>query len=445
MTDILTGLTDTLDWLAGYRDVIVVVVGLAILTLAAVTITVIMRKGHTGVLLSTITAVGALAFSAEGMWEVLTQKLGLPPQIAAGLFFTGEMMMVTSAYLATKYIGDAAKAHLAARPVRLVWIIAIANGAVVAVAGQTLEENLIRLLVPLGAAATWWVTLPPQVRKHAGVWDKICIWAGWKDPEQVTLTEAARRRRTELLVDAVCRYHESSTGLLKRRAARRARKLARRSDEPMYREVIATVDRTRRILVDSAPRTAADVIREAGEVADIGAEIRAQTDLARRRILSPPPRIGYAARPPAAIPAPPRPPALEPAAAPADTDRADGAEPPVEQWKKEDQPVTSRPRPAPSGPRRRVPAAAPVSPATDDQLNHWMGLYRDHIDAVKTHVPEWDTRSAAVSKEEVHAAILAAKEAGQYRAKVPTGSGTLLRIRACVEALSERTSVPARR
>lgn len=192
------------------------------LTAAVLVIAVIraIRRGRADKLVATITGFTVLALSAEGMWVVATERLGLPPILAGSVFFVAEAAMLSSAMRASRQyaqttIRDAAgnivKAGNPGKHGRAVWVIAAVTGGIVTLNSHSVVEVPLRLALPLGAAYLWWNALTAdgvtEGEKSSWRWTprRVLLWlgaieAGERDARQINrdrqimaMTALARR------------------------------------------------------------------------------------------------------------------------------------------------------------------------------------------------------------------------------------------------------------
>lgn len=106
----------------------------------------------------TLAVAVATAFTAEGMWEVAREALGLPTPTALILFAMFEIVMVNQAQtarykLTLKPPGNARK-HMT-----FVWLLAGASGIVASLNSDNVVEFVLRLTAPFVAAGIWWMAL----------------------------------------------------------------------------------------------------------------------------------------------------------------------------------------------------------------------------------------------------------------------------------------------
>lgn len=212
------------------------------------------RAGRPDKWIAGVAWVAAFGFSAEGMWVVATQKAHVPALVAAGVFFVGEAMQITSMTQASRRY--AVDKH-PGKHGRAVWIIAVAMGVIVSFAATNTAERLLRFAIPLGTALLWWNTLtdagcakrPTRLR-----WTPVRLLErlGALEPDvDRDLAEADRQRRVAAMTVAAHRVHAG--GRHRRIHAARLRRLALAADDGMVAEVRERVQRVQRIVALTAP------------------------------------------------------------------------------------------------------------------------------------------------------------------------------------------------
>lgn len=195
-------------------------------------------KGDT---LSGIVTLMVLALTAEGMFWVLTTKLSMPLPWWLAIFVCAVMegLMVNFFRLAK----DFQERHGRPGPFGTAfWIVAIAEGAIVALASNNIVEILLRILLPLGVALLHWIKLTAessQENKGRFVWTPLNLLirlGGWK-PGKVTVDEDEARRFEEKLTRAA--YMLASARWFKERRLRRVRRMMLRATPETASAVIA--------------------------------------------------------------------------------------------------------------------------------------------------------------------------------------------------------------
>lgn len=125
-------------WLAG--------VGLLAGVVLALTVRRAIRGGRPDRWLDTFANVIGLGFSLEGMYEVTTQRMGFPWQLAAVLCCLFEAFLVAGMVRASLWRHDPARRS---RHVRFFWSCAFIMGATVATASDSVTEVPVRLAIPM--------------------------------------------------------------------------------------------------------------------------------------------------------------------------------------------------------------------------------------------------------------------------------------------------------
>lgn len=185
-----------------------------------------------------------LALTAEGMFWVLTTKLSmpLPWYLAVFVCAVAEGLMVNFFRLARKFNDD----HGRPGPFGTAfWIVAIAEGCLVALASSNVVEIALRLLLPLGVALLHWIKLTAensQENRGRFVWTPLNLLirlGAWK-PGSTTVDEAEAKRFEDKLTDAA--YMLASARWFKARKARRVRKMMLRATPAIANAVIAHLE-----------------------------------------------------------------------------------------------------------------------------------------------------------------------------------------------------------
>ena len=112
--------------------------------------------------LGTAVMVIGLGWSSEAMWELATDRLGLPVPLAALLFLVFEAALLLSMMRAKRALDEHG---WTGRYGKTAWIIAAAMGAVAALSGSSFVEAMLRLVVPLVVTKLWWDGLIGEKRR----------------------------------------------------------------------------------------------------------------------------------------------------------------------------------------------------------------------------------------------------------------------------------------
>lgn len=194
--------------------------------------------------LSNAVTLMVLALTAEGMFWVLTTKLSMPLPWWLAIFVcaVAEGLMVNFFRLAK----DFQDRHGRPGPFGTAfWIVALAEGAIVALASNNIVEIALRILLPLGVALLHWIKLTAessQEDKGRFMWTPLNLLirlGAWK-PGKTTVDEAEAKRFEEKLTNAA--YMLASARWFKERKRRRVRKMMLKADPNTAAAVIAHLD-----------------------------------------------------------------------------------------------------------------------------------------------------------------------------------------------------------
>lgn len=192
-------------------------------------------------LLSNLVTGMILILTAEGMFWVLTTKLAqpLPWWLAIFVCAVAEGLMVNFFRLAKEYN----RTHGRPGPFgKAFWIVALAEGAIVALASTNIVEIALRILLPLGVALLHWIKLTAENSKAPSkiTWlitpKRILARLGWIKPGEESLTVAETRRMEARLVRAAYLY--ASVKLFSGYRGRRLRKMMLNATPEMSDRVI---------------------------------------------------------------------------------------------------------------------------------------------------------------------------------------------------------------
>lgn len=191
--------------------------------------------------LSGVVTLMVLALTAEGMFWVLTTKLSMPLPWWLAIFVCAVMegLMVNFFRLAK----DFQERHGRPGPFGTAfWIVAVAEGAIVALASNNVVEILLRILLPLGVALLHWIKLTAessQENRGRFVWTPLNLLirlGAWK-PGKITVDEDEARRFEEKLTRAA--YMLASARWFKDRRLRRVRRMMLKATPETASAVIA--------------------------------------------------------------------------------------------------------------------------------------------------------------------------------------------------------------
>lgn len=219
------------------------------------------RTGHAHTRVGSLAVALATAFAAEGMWEVATGPMGLPPVMAAGLFGMFEVVMVSQGLLAKFKLAQNPPGDVR-RHMNFVWAVAAASGIVASTASNSVPEFLLRLCAPAVGAGIWWMGITADkpagaVQPTSWIWTprRIGIQLGLIQPGQQDLVQVDRDRRIDAITVTAHRLHHGSKSLAGWRKSK-LRRLALQADDAMVAEAQRRVARVHRIEKLTSPDAA---------------------------------------------------------------------------------------------------------------------------------------------------------------------------------------------
>jgi len=253
-------LPELLDWLGKNGAQLVVPVGAVVLVVMFVLVIRAIRKGKADSVVVAFAAVTALGFSAEGMFEVTEETLKLPLYMGLLLFSVGEAAMIAFGIRAHRHFERTSKTTAGAslgKNGRFVWVVAILTGFVVSLNATSAVEYFVRLLMPLLAAALWWMGYADDTVKQQGVswvWTprRIGVALGLIQPGDQDLTEVHRERQIRAMTNVGFRVHSGPVKRRQRHTAKLAR-LALAADDDMVSEAQRRISRAHQIVARTAP------------------------------------------------------------------------------------------------------------------------------------------------------------------------------------------------
>lgn len=243
-------------WLAANGAALIVPVGALALVALTILIRRAVKRGKADALATGFAVAIATAFSAEGMYEVATERLHLTHILSLGLFAVAEAAMLSSAVRAKRM--HAAHGTLGIHG-RAVWVIAVCAGVIVSLNAKSVVEFPIRLLMPILVASLWWLgyqTDATRARVASAIsWvispRRVLVWLRLAEPGDVTVTEAARARLVAQMT--ATGFRAVSGGRLAARHVRRLKRLALRADDATVTEAAARIARADAIVALLTP------------------------------------------------------------------------------------------------------------------------------------------------------------------------------------------------
>lgn len=267
-------------WLSANGDALLMWGGGALALVVTVLGVVAAKRGHVDRVSVLVATSLVLAFSAEGMFEVARERLGLPVKLAALLFIVAEAAMVAAATRAHKHWK---RLGVLGPNGRMVWWIAIPAGVIVGLNGKSLVEVLLRFGLPLLAAGLWWMGYQPDEppgdsngpgarRAKSGRWRwtprRIGVHLGLIDPTDADLNQVHAERLTRRMV-SLDRKRSNGASWLRGRRTARLEKLSELATPEMVAEAALRRQRSRNIvsLMAADPRKP-DPVDQNGDLAD---------------------------------------------------------------------------------------------------------------------------------------------------------------------------------
>lgn len=241
----------------------------------------VVKRGKQDKLATAFAVLVATVFSADGMFEVATERLHLAAPLALVVFGVAEAAMLAEAT-------RAARLHKATGSLgihgRAVWAIAISAGIIVSLNGTSVIEFLLRLGMPILVAALWWLGYQDQATRErlAGAisWTvsprRILVWLRLAEPGDVTVSDAATARLTKRMTVAAFRLHTTNSERAKARRTLKLQLMTLSADDAVADTVVANVNRAYGIVDRTAPGAVVDPAEQAK------ADKRAQAALDRR-------------------------------------------------------------------------------------------------------------------------------------------------------------------
>ncbi len=250
-------------WLAGHWRPVVIGAAVLLGLVLVVLIRRAIRRGAGDKLAVRVAVALASAFSAQGMFEVATQRLHQPWWLAGGLFTVAEAAMLAEgirAHRTWQATSSSTEPGTLGPHGRMVWAIATVAGVVVSLNAHSPSEYLLRLCMPLLVAGLWrlgYATTDPQVRREDAVawrWTprRLGIALGLVEPGERDVATVHRERRVRQLTAHAHGLHQGPRRLRAWHTLR-LRRLTLLADDTMVTEVQARVDRVHHIVTTTAP------------------------------------------------------------------------------------------------------------------------------------------------------------------------------------------------
>lgn len=256
------------------------ILGVGAVALAALALLIwrVVKRGKSDKLATGFAVLVATVFSADGMFEVATERLHLAAPLALVVFGVAEAAMLAEAT-------RAARLHKAIGSLgihgRAVWAIAVSAGIIVSLNGTSVIEFLLRLGMPILVAALWWLGYQTEATRTrlAGAisWTvsprRVLVWLRLAEPGDVTVSDAATARLTKRMTVAAFWLHTTNSERARARRTRKLQLMTLNANDEVADKVVANVNRAYGIVERTAPGAV---------VTDPKADKRAQVALDRR-------------------------------------------------------------------------------------------------------------------------------------------------------------------
>ncbi|MEV0267754.1 hypothetical protein AB0H43_03180 [Hamadaea sp. NPDC050747] len=246
---------EALEWLGDLERLIIPAAAVVIVVLALL-VRRALKRGKADALATGFAVSIATAFSAEGMYEVATERLHLSSILSLGLFAVAEAAMLSEAIRA-KRLHD--KAGTLGIHGRAVWTIAVCAGVIVSLNSGSVVEFPIRLGMPILVASLWWLGFQKEATRariaNAISWAisprRVLVWLRLAEAGEVTVTEAATERLTARMT--VAGFRVVSGGRLTARRTRRLKRLALKASDEVVEEAARRIARADAIVALLTP------------------------------------------------------------------------------------------------------------------------------------------------------------------------------------------------
>lgn len=259
---------EALAWLSDNGSRLIIPVGAGTLLILTWLLRRALKRGKGDTLATGLAVAIATVFSAEGMYEVATERLGFTPYFALVIFAAAEAAMLASAVRAGRLHTKTGSLGIHGCAV---WAIAVCAGVIVSLNSASVVEFPVRLGMPILVAALWWLGYQNEATrtKLAGAisWTvsprRILVWLHLAEPGDVTVSDAATERLTQRMTVAGFRLHATTNAKAKARKTLKLQLMALKADDEVADEVAARIARAYSIVDRTAPGAATDPVERA--------------------------------------------------------------------------------------------------------------------------------------------------------------------------------------
>lgn len=243
-------------------------VGAVAIAVLALLIWRVVKRGKADKLATAFAVAVATVFSADGMYEVATDRLHLAPSLALVVFGVAEAAMLAEATRAARLHARTGSLGVHGRAV---WTIAVCAGVIVSLNGTSIIEFLLRLGMPVLVAALWWLGYQNEATrtKLAGAisWTisprRVLVWLRLAEPGDVTVNDAATERLTKQMTIAGFKLHATISERAKARKTYQLQLMTLKATDDVADEVAARIARAYSIVDRTAPGAAVDPTEQA--------------------------------------------------------------------------------------------------------------------------------------------------------------------------------------
>ena len=263
----MNGLSRWLLWVQAHGTALMTAAGALLIALVVIAVCLTARRASLASVLRGIAIPLVLLWEAQGVYGVAL-RLHAPRELAWAFAGVASAVVLALASFAHEHW----KRHKALGPNgRMMWLVAVPMGAVVAANAGSLTGAGLRVLLPLLSLvmfrAPYLPDEPEGQRQKTGSWRltprRIGVMLGLLDPADTDLTTVHSERQVRLLTRHAAGFHRGFKSL-RRWHGWRFERLALMATDVMIAEAASRVQRVHEGLASTAPVTVAEVIAVAG-------------------------------------------------------------------------------------------------------------------------------------------------------------------------------------